>query len=211
MGRLHDRVAEDLRLRKLSPATQRNYLFYARRFAAFFMRSPEELGEAEIRQFLVHQMEVKHLSYSAYRQIYAALKFLYAVTLKRAWEVEHLPFPKPQHRPLPVVLHPEELVTLFQAVRRPKYRTLFMTCYASGLRIDEACHLRIADIDSKQMLLHVRHAKGGQAWTRFFRWPGRGASACVPWRHTSAAPARPRRRPADLERNGRRPSCPRLE
>jgi integrase len=126
------------------------------------MRSPEELGEAEIRQFLLHQVEVKHLSYAAYRQIYAALKFLYAVTLKRAWEVEHLPFPKPQHRPLPVVLHPEELVTLFQAVRRPKYRTLFMTCYAAGLRIDEACHLRIADIDSKQMLLHVRHAKGGQ-------------------------------------------------
>ncbi len=61
-----------------------------------------------------------------------------------------------------MVLHPEELVTLFQAVRRPKYRALFMTCYAAGLRIDEACHLRIADIDSKQMLLHVRHAKGGQ-------------------------------------------------
>jgi site-specific recombinase XerD len=162
MGRLHDRMAEDLRLRNFSPATQRNYLLYARRFAAFFMRSPEELGEAEIRQFLLHQIEVKHLSYQAYRQIYAALKFLYTVTLKRSWEVERIPFPKQQHRSLPVVLHPEELVTLFQAVRRLKYRALFMTCYAAGLRIDEACHLRIADIDSKQMLLHVRHAKGGQ-------------------------------------------------
>ena len=46
MGRLHDRMAEDLRLRNFSPTTQRNYLFYARRFTAFFMRSPEELGEA---------------------------------------------------------------------------------------------------------------------------------------------------------------------
>jgi integrase/recombinase XerD len=162
MGRLHDRMAEDLRLRNFSPTTQRNYLFYARRFAAFFMRSPEELSEAEIRQFLLHQIEVKHLSYAAYRQIYAALKFLYTVTLKRSWEVAHIPFPKQSHRPLPVVLAPEELVNLFQAVRRPKYRTLFMTCYAAGLRIDEACHLRITDIDSQQMLLHVRHAKGGQ-------------------------------------------------
>jgi len=162
MGRLHDRMAEDLRLRNFCPTTQRNYLFYARHFAAFFMRSPEELGEAEIRQFLLHQIEVKHMSYPAYRQIYAALKFLYTVTLKRSWEIEHIPFPKQQHRPLPVVLNPEELLALFQAVRRPKYRTLFMTCYAAGLRIDEACHLRIADIDSKQMLLHVRHAKGGQ-------------------------------------------------
>jgi len=155
-------MAEDLRLRNFSPTTQRNYLFYARRFAAFFMRSPEELSEAEIRQFLLHQIEVQHLSYAAYRQIYAALKFLYTVTLKRCWEVAHIPFPKQSHRPLPVVLAPEELVSLFQAVRRPKYRTLFMTCYAAGLRIDEACHLRITDIDSKQMLLHVRHAKGGQ-------------------------------------------------
>ena len=142
MGRLHDRMAEDLRLRKLSPATQRNYLFYARRFAAFFMRSPEELGEAEVRQFLLHQIEVKGLSYAAYRQMYAALKFLYTVTLNRPWEVERIPFPKRQPRPLPVVLHPQELVALFQAVRRPKYRTLFITCYAAGLRIDEACHLR---------------------------------------------------------------------
>jgi hypothetical protein len=41
MGRLHDRMAEDLRLRNFSPTTQRNYLFYARRFAALFICSPE--------------------------------------------------------------------------------------------------------------------------------------------------------------------------
>jgi LmbE family N-acetylglucosaminyl deacetylase len=55
----------------------------------------------------------------------AALKFLYTVTLNRPWEVERIPFPKRQHRPLPTVLSPEELVTLFQAVRRLKYRTLY--------------------------------------------------------------------------------------
>ena len=52
MGRLHDRMAEDLTLRNFSPATRRNYLLYARKFAGFFMRSPEDMGEAEIRQFL---------------------------------------------------------------------------------------------------------------------------------------------------------------
>ena len=59
MGRLHDRMAEDLTLRNFSPATRRNYLLYARKFAAFFMRSPEDMGEPEIRQFLLHQLEVK--------------------------------------------------------------------------------------------------------------------------------------------------------
>ena len=158
MGRLHDRMAEDLTLRNFSPATRRNYLLYARKFVAFFMRSPEDMGEAEIRQFLLHQLEVKKLSHSTYRQIYAAVKFLYTVTLGRAWEVEHLPFPRQRQRPL----HADELAALFQVFRRLKYRALFMTCYGAGLRINEACHLRVADIDSKQMLVHVRHAKGGK-------------------------------------------------
>jgi integrase/recombinase XerD len=162
MGRLHDRMAEDLTLRNFSPATRRNYLLYARKFVAFFMRSPEDLGEPEIRQFLLHQLEVKRLSHSAYRQIYAALKFLYTVTLARTWEVEHLPYPRQRERSLPVVLPGDELAALFQAVRRLKYRALFMTCYGAGLRINEACHLRVTDIDSKQMLVHVRHPKGGQ-------------------------------------------------
>lgn len=162
MGRLHDRMAEDLTLRNFSPATRRNYLLYARKFVAFFMRSPEDMGKAEIRQFLLHQLQVKKLSHSTYRQIYAAVKFLYTVTLGRAWEVEHLPFPRQRQRPLPVVLHADELAALFQVFRRLKYRALFMTCYGAGLRISEACHLRIADIDSKQMLVRVRHAKGGK-------------------------------------------------
>jgi integrase/recombinase XerD len=162
MGRLRDRMAEDLRLRNFSPATRRNYLIYARKFVAFFMRSPEELGEAEIRQFLLHQLEVKRLSYSTYRQIYAALKFLYTVTLQRPWEVDPIPFPRQREWPLPVILSPDELAVLFQTFRRLKYRALFMSCYGAGLRINEACHLRVTDVDSKQMLIHVRHPKGGQ-------------------------------------------------
>jgi integrase/recombinase XerD len=162
MGQLQDRMAEDLRLRNFSPTTCRNYLLYARRFAQFYMRSPADLGEPEVRAFLLHQVEVRHLAYDSYRQVYAALKFLYTVTLGRPWVVEHLPHPRRREHRLPVVLSPEELVALFAAVRHPKYRTLFRACYAAGLRINEACHLRAADIDSKQLLLHVRHAKGGR-------------------------------------------------
>lgn len=162
MGQLRDRMAQDLVLRNLSPATARNYLLYGRKFAAFFGRSPAELGEAEVRQFLLHCIEVQKLSYDSYRQIYAALKFLYTVTLQRPWHVEHLPFPKRRLRRLPTVLHPDELQALFAAFTSPKFRALFMTCYAAGLRINEACRLQIPDLDSKRMLLHVRHPKGGR-------------------------------------------------
>ena len=97
MGQLRDRMEEDLKLRGLSPSTRRNYLLYCRKFAAFYRRSQEELGQEEVRRFLMHQISVEELSYQTYRQVLAALKFLYTVTLGRPWEVERIPFPK--HRP----------------------------------------------------------------------------------------------------------------
>jgi integrase/recombinase XerD len=162
MGQLRERMEQDLILRGLRPATRRNYLLYCRKFAAFFKRSPEELGEAEIRQFLLHHIEVQQLSYDSYRQIRAALKFLYTVTLKRPWAVAHIPIPKRPQRRLPQVLTAQELTALFDALQSPKYRALLMACYAAGLRIGEACALRVADIDSQRMVLRIRDGKGGK-------------------------------------------------
>jgi integrase/recombinase XerD len=162
MGQLRARMERDLKLKGFSPATIRNYLLYGRKFAAFFMRSPEELGEAEVRAFLLHQIEVEQLAYASYRQVYAALKFLYAVTLGRPGEVGRIPFPKRQPGRLPKVLTADELTAFFAALRKPKYRALFMTCYAAGLRVGEACHVRVEDIDSQRMVIRVRAGKGGK-------------------------------------------------
>src|SRR3977135_3467507 len=71
MGQLRDRMEQDLKLKGVSPATIRNYLLYCRKFAAFFMRSPEQLGAAAVRTFLLHQIEVDQLAYASYRQVYA--------------------------------------------------------------------------------------------------------------------------------------------
>ena len=163
MGQLRDRMEQDLKLKGVSPATIRNYLLYCRKFAAFFMRSPEELGAAEVRAFLLHQIEVEQLAYASFRQVYAALKFLYSVTLGRPGEVSRLPFPK--HRPcgLPKVLTADELTAFFAAFRKAKYRALFMTCYAAGLRLGEVCHLQVKDIDSRRMVLHVHAGKGARS------------------------------------------------
>jgi integrase/recombinase XerD len=162
MGQLRDRMEQDLKLRGVSPATIRNYLLYCRKFAAFFMRSPEELGAAEVRAFLLHQIEVEQLAYASFRQVYAALKFLYGVTLGRPGEVSRLPFPKHQPSALPKVLTTAELTAFFAALRKAKYRALFMTCYAAGLRLGEVCHLQVTDIDSARKVIHVRSGKGGK-------------------------------------------------
>ena len=160
MGQLRDRMAEDLKLRKLSPSTNKVYLLYARKLAKHYGRSPAELGERDIRDFLLHLIEVEQVSHQSYRQCYASLKFLYTVTLGRSWEAHRVPFPRRQ-RALPAVLNTDEIKALLWAVRRPMYRTVIMATYAGGLRISEACRLRVQDIDSRQRVMWIRGTKGG--------------------------------------------------
>jgi integrase/recombinase XerD len=160
MGQLRDRMEEDLKLKGLSAATRRVYLLYCRRFVEFHGRSPTAMGAAEIRGFLLHQLQVDKVSAETYRQMLAAVKFLYKVTLRRPAEVEGIPFPKKKPPRLRNVLNTKELVALFAAVSVFKYRTILMCCYAAGLRISEACQLRVQDIDSQRMVLRVCHGKG---------------------------------------------------
>ncbi len=162
MGQLRERMEQDLRLKNLSPATRKNYLCYCRKFAAHFRRSPEEMGETEVREFLLHALQIEQVAYETYRQILAALKFLYTVTLDREWEVERIPFPKRGPRRLPQTPNCDQVLALFRELKSPKYRALLMSCYAAGLRILEACRLRVEDIDSKQMVLRVHRGKGSK-------------------------------------------------
>jgi site-specific recombinase XerD len=152
-------MATDLKLAGYSPATIKNYLLYASIFVKHYMRSPMDMGEEEIRQFLLHVVEVRKLSRATYRQYRAALKFLYSNTLGRPWEVARIPVPR-RTQFLPVVLSGTEVISLLQAVEGDMYRGLFMSIYSSGLRVMEACRLQVQDIDSKRMLIHIHSGKG---------------------------------------------------
>lgn len=161
MGQLRDRMETDLKLGGYSPSTRKIYLLYARQFVRYHMRSPAEMGEEEIREYLLHMVEKRRISRETYRQIRAALIFLYTVTLKRPTEVDHLPVRRNKVK-LPVVLSGTEVQTLLDAIHSGKYRAIMMAQYAGGLRISEACRLRPEDIDSKRMVIHIHAGKGGR-------------------------------------------------
>lgn len=159
MGQLRDRMEANLTLAGYADSTRRIYLLYAKQFTKHHMLSPAEMGEEEIRQYLLHMVEDRQISHETYRQIRAALTFLYNVTLKRPTEVAYLPVRRKKAK-LPIVLSGIEAQTVLDAIRTPKYRAIMMAQYASGLRISEACRLRPEDIDSKRMVIHVRLGKG---------------------------------------------------
>ncbi|MGO9020358.1 MAG: site-specific tyrosine recombinase/integron integrase [Syntrophobacteraceae bacterium] len=158
MGKLHDRMREDLVLKGYSHNTQDGYLRCARTFTRHFMRSPEDMGEQEIREFLFHLAKRK-VSPFTQDQYVNAIKFLYSVTLKRPEVVKDIPHPK-RPKVLPVILSQEEVLSFFEKIRSIKYKAIVATAYAAGLRISEVCALRINDIDSKRMRIHIRCGKG---------------------------------------------------
>jgi site-specific recombinase XerD len=159
MTQLRQRMLEDMAIRNLSDNTQAAYVQQIVAYAKYFHRSPEELGLEEIRTYQVYLTQTRMLSPSSVSVATGALRFLYKVTLKRNWAVEDLPMPKRPFK-LPVILSREEVMRFLDAVYNLKHRTILMTAYATGLRISEATHLKVTDIDSQRMMLRVDQGKG---------------------------------------------------
>ena len=148
-------------LRGLSIHTQRSYLFRAREFVAHFRKPPTALDTSHVREFLLHIVNVRKLGPSSHGVYVAALKFLFRVTLGRPDVVAAIPYPR-QPRTLPEILSLDEVARFFEHVRSIRQRALLMTAYAAGLRVSEACNLRVDDIDSSRMVIHVRGGKGAR-------------------------------------------------
>ncbi len=159
MTPLRRRMIEDMKLRNLSPRTIEAYAMRVGTFARHFGRSPQDLGREDVRSYLLHLVQEKHVSWSVYNQTVAALKFVYEVTLQRQGVLQRIRCPK-QPKKLPTVLSLEETARFFAAIVGLKHRAILMTAYAAGLRISEVVALRIDDIDSKRMIIRVRQAKG---------------------------------------------------
>lgn len=158
MGKLHDRMEADLKIGGFAPSTRKIYLLYARKFAAFHCRSPEELGREEIRDFLAHLAD-RPVSRGTMRQVRSALTFLYTVTLDRPTYVTNLPLQRPMKR-LPDILSGTEVGQLLGCVRKESYRVILMVMYSAGLRGREAVRLRPEHIDSKRNVIRVEQGKG---------------------------------------------------
>jgi integrase/recombinase XerD len=159
MTALRQRFVDDLRLRNYSPRTIEAYVAGVRRLAAYFRRSPDQLGPEDVRTLQLHLLE-RRVSWSLFNQTVCALRFFYGVTLGRPEQLPLIPFGKVP-RKLPDVLSPQEVVRLLDvAVGRD--RVLLQVAYACGLRLGELLHLQVSDIDSARMVIHVRLGKGAK-------------------------------------------------
>ena len=142
MTSLRQRMTEDMQVRNLALNTQTSYVQQVSLLARNFHKSPEQLGPEEIRTYQVYLTNEGRLSPRSVLIAVAALRFLYKVSLKKDWSFEDMIPARKKPQRLPLVLSPEEVVHFLTCVASIKYRAILTTCFAAGLRISEAIHLK---------------------------------------------------------------------
>jgi site-specific recombinase XerD len=158
---LRQRMIEDMVVRNLAPNTQESYVQQVSLFARYFRKSPNELGPEEIRSYQLYLANEKQASVGSRIIAVSALRFLYKVTLRRDWDVELIPTPKKPQK-LPIILSPAEVLSLLQAASCFSHHVLMATMYGTGMRVSEAVHLRVSDIDSQRMTIRIELGKGAK-------------------------------------------------
>ena len=161
MTELRKRMTECLQLRGLSERTQEAYVRAVRQLAEHYHRSPDLITEAELRQYFLFIKNVKQYSRNTMTVAICGIRFCYEQTLNRKWAIFGIVRPAPEKK-LPVILSVAEVRQILAGVRLPRYKVCLTTIYSCGLRLQEGTHLRVADIDSARLMLHVRHGKGAK-------------------------------------------------
>jgi site-specific recombinase XerD len=155
-------MLHELQRRNYSPSTIRSYLTAVQQFAEHFHCSPEQLGPEQLRRYQIFLLQEKKLEPSTVEIRISALRFLYKRTLKRRdLAFDDLIFPKVPQK-LPTVLSREEVVRLIEAAPNRLYRAILVLLYATGVRRAEAALIKVADIDSQRMVIHIRQGKGAR-------------------------------------------------
>jgi integrase/recombinase XerD len=158
---LRKKMLEELQRRNYSQTTVNTYLKVVEDFARYFHRPPDELGKEQLRAYQVHLLQERKLGVRTVGLHTAALRFFFCKTLKRMYPVEEVPYPRAPRR-LPIILTKEEAIRLIDSASNLFHRAMLITMYSTGMRRAELCRLKVEDIDSTRMLIHIRQGKGGK-------------------------------------------------
>src|SRR4249920_1753451 len=155
---LRRRMIEDMTVRNFVEKTHNDYIRHVRTFTTFLGRAPDTAMPEDLRLFQLHQTQIGVRAPSINGSV-AALRFFFNVTLDRPEMARHLTFVREPRR-IPVVLSLEEIARLLEAAPGPKYKAALSAAYGAGLRVSEVVALKVSDIDSERMLLHIEQGKG---------------------------------------------------
>src|SRR5437764_50282 len=154
-------MLEELQRRNYAKTTVEAYIHAVEQFTKHFKRSPDRLTPDHLRTYQAYLLRERKLGPRTVRLHVAALRFFFVKTLRRRYLLDDTPYPKVPRR-LPAILTVDEVTRLIDAARNLTDRTMLMVLYSTGMRNAELRHLQVRDIDSRRMLIHIQHGKGGR-------------------------------------------------
>lgn len=151
-------LRRELVSRKYSYKTVKSYIYYNRELLNFTSKSPSDINDIDIKNYLLHLAEERQSATSTLNQAINALKFYYGTMLNKKFVYE-VKRPR-KDRKLPVVLSKEEVAKILSSVDNLKHKAILILVYSAGLRVGEVVKLKPEDIDSERKLIHVKGSKG---------------------------------------------------
>ena len=161
MTELRRRMDEDMVVRGMAERTRETYLAAVKGLAKYYRRSPDQISDEEVQAYLLHLIRDRHRAWNTCHTVVHGLRFLYHTTLKRDRTTFSIPSMR-QPGKLPTILSRDEVERIVAHATNLKHRTMLMTTYAAGLRLNETLHLRVTDIDSARLTIRVEQGKGGK-------------------------------------------------
>ena len=157
----YERSMRALQLAGMSDRTQQCYTRAVRMLVDFYGKTPDLITETELENYFLHRRNVSKWSAATMRICYSGIKFFFINVLKRDWHTLSLIAAKREKR-LPSVLSLDEIRKILGLVNTPQNKAFLTTVYSCGLRLNEALHLQVSDIDANLMRIHVHRGKGAK-------------------------------------------------
>lgn len=159
---IYNLLDEYLSLSGLKDTTIRRYKTMIKRFITVTALEPSDITLDDVKDFLLNLKDNQKLCIGTVNDYRSAIKYLFEVILDKGWNDRKIAYLR-GYKPLPSVLEKSQIIELIDSIDNPIYKAILTTIYSSGLRIQEALNLKISDIDSKLMQIHIRESKNGSA------------------------------------------------
>ncbi len=161
MNDWYQRMVDTLQLNGKGERTQQAYTRSVRMLSQFYDKPPDLISEPELQEYFLHRKNVNRWAPKTMRICYCGIRFFYVHVLARDWHILSILRAQNEHR-LPAVLSIEEVRSLLARIKTFHNYAYLSTVYSCGLRLDEARHLEVSDIDSQRMMIHVHRGKGAK-------------------------------------------------
>jgi site-specific recombinase XerD len=161
MTTLRKQLIDQMHLKGYCDKTIKSYVSIIAQIALHYHTPADQLTVDQIRDFILKRITIDKLSKPWMNQAISAVKLLFCDVLRREWNF--LDLPRPRRSPkVAVILSRDEVRQIIISKTNLKHRAILMLAYSAGLRRNEVRSLKISDIDSSRMLIHLHTTKGNK-------------------------------------------------